>query len=171
MSDPPSETNCTNGSEAQCGEVLARLEHELELVTQALALLGLRRCFQCGKFSRAADRGALFDGREPVCIACLDRWWKQMRARLSVKEREIVERRLVTWLVSYHGARVTVHAAPADEAPHDSLCLVAGCSQCDGSGRAGGRPCGGCEGRGTVWVVVPRASETKKSEAVIDVEK
>ncbi len=152
-------TKATNGVERVGREstaTLARLERELRLISQGLSLLGLRRCSQCGTFFRASDRAALFDAGEAVCMNCLERWWTRARSQLSVKDREIIERRLVSWLLNYHGARVVQHQVPARDDLSDSLCIIAGCTQCDGAGQLGGRSCRACEGRGTVWVVVPK---------------
>lgn len=166
MEVPTAATNGVERVERESAAELARLEHELELVTQALSLLGLRRCSQCGKFVRASDRAACFDGGESVCIDCLERWWKACRAQHSVKEREIIERRLVSWLINYHGAKVIQHRIPPRDDLSASLCIIAGCAQCDGTGQFGGRSCRGCEGRGTVWVVVPPASGDKPAGPV-----
>jgi|SRR5450755_1771941 hypothetical protein len=156
MSNPAITTNRPEDASDPSAEGLARLEQELKLISQALSLLGLRRCSQCGTFFRATDRAACFDGGESVCIRCLECWWNRSRAQLSVKDREIIERRLVTWLINYHGARVVQHRIPERGDLSESLCILAGCTQCDGAGQFGGRSCRACEGRGTVWVVVPK---------------
>jgi len=168
MSNPSTATDRPKDAGERVPETLARLERELELVTQALSLLGLRRCSQCGKFSRAADAGALFGGGKSVCIDCLEDWWKDYCAQHSVGDRELVERRLVSWLVNYHGAKVVQRPTPRGDDPPDSLRLVAGCAQCDGSGQVGGRSCRTCEGRGSVWVVVPRPGGEGRTGSVVN---
>src|SRR5271169_2457201 len=139
-------------------ELLARLERELELVSQALSLLGLRRCSQCGRFYRASDAGALFDGGQLICRDCVEQWWPHRLEELRVREREVVERRLVNWLVSYHGGKVLQQPA-RDAEKSAAFRITTNCVRCDGLGAVGGERCGCCEGRGTVWVVVPRHSE------------
>jgi hypothetical protein len=151
-------TNYAEGAGERDPKVLAHLERELELVGQALSLLGLRRCSQCGKFYRASDAGALFDGGEWVCRDCIEQWWPHCLEELRVRDREVLERRLVNWLVSYHGGKVLQRALP-DAEKAAAFCLTTNCVCCDGSGTAGGERCGACEGGGTVWVVVPRQSE------------
>ena len=101
-------------------DALARLEREVDLLKQAVGLLGLKPCPQCCRYFRTSDRGARFDGGEVVCMDCLERWWAHRREQLSVSEREVVERRLVTWLVNYHDAKVVQPAATLGENPSES---------------------------------------------------
>lgn len=99
MLSTPAQITQTNGAPAtgdgQRNYVVPRLEHELDLVKQALSLLGLRRRSQCEKFFRASDVGTLFDGGELVCRDGVERWWAKRAEQLTVSEREAVERRLV----------------------------------------------------------------------------
>src|SRR6516162_2538704 len=110
MVSTPAQITQTNGASAtgdgQRNDVVPRLEHELDLVKQALSLLGLRRRSQCEKFFRAAGAATLFDGGELVCRDGVERWWAKRPEQLTVSEREAVERRLVNWLVSYYAANV-----------------------------------------------------------------
>lgn len=150
----------TGGAEANRLDAIARLERDVALLKDALLLLGINNCSQCGKYFRASDRGARFDGRELICMDCLSRWWSRRSEELSVKDREVVERKLLNWLVSYHGAKVIQHPASARENPAEAFHIVVNCPQCDGAGQAAGRRCGACEGRGSVWVVVPTQNGT-----------
>ena len=160
MVSTPAQITQTNGTPAtgdgQRDHVVPGLEHELDLVKQALSLLGLRRCSQCGKFFRALDAGTLFDGGELVCRDCVERWWAKRLVQLTVSAREAVQRRLVNWLVSYYGAKVLHRPSSVAADSPGAFRLVANCVQCDGSGTLGGRRCGWCDGRGTVWVAAPR---------------
>jgi len=147
-------------SSGQIQETLARIERELSLLREALSLLGLKGCSQCGRFFRASDGGALFDGGEPVCLECVEGWWEQRRQQLCVKDREIIERRLVNWLVNHHDAKLVLKPTPAAAG---SMQIIAGCVQCDGAGTVAGRRCSACDGRGTVWLVVPTRDKAKGS--------
>ncbi len=142
----------------QLRETLARVEREQGLLQEALFLVGLKRCSQCGRFFRSSEPGALFDGGESVCVDCVERWWEQRRQQLCVKDREVIERRLVNWLVNHHGAKL---APQLTEATAGSMQIVAGCVQCDGLGTVAGRRCSSCGGRGTVWLVVPKREDVK----------
>jgi len=135
----------------QLQETLGRIEKELSCLREALALVGLQRCSQCGKFCRSSEPGELFDGGVPVCLVCIEGWWVERRQLLCVRDRDVIERRLVNWLVNHHDAEVVLHPPqPATGA----LQIIAGCVQCDGAGTVAGRRCSSCGGRGTVWVVV-----------------
>jgi len=145
-------------SSGQLTETLARIERELSLLRAALSLAGLKHCSRCGKFFRASDPGALFDGGEPVCVECVEGWWEQRRQELCVKDREIIERRLVNWLVNHHDARLMLQPT---QAAAGSMQIIAGCVQCDGAGTIAGRQCSACGGRGTVWLVLPSWDKAK----------
>src|SRR5271165_3285596 len=142
----------------QLKETLARIERDLSLLQEALPLVGLKRCSQCGKFFRSSEPGALFDGGEPVCLECVEEWWVQRRQQLCVKDREVLERRLLSWLVNHHDAKLTLEPT---QAAAGSMQIVAGCVQCDGAGTVGGRRCSACGGRGTVWLVVPKREDVR----------
>src|ERR1035437_5618484 len=64
---------------------LARIERDLNDLTDALALLGVKRCSQCRKFLRCADPGALFDCGQLVCYGCIPDWWSSQSMRLDRK--------------------------------------------------------------------------------------
>ncbi len=140
---------------------IARLRRELELVTQALSLLGLRRCSQCGTFYRVSDAGALFDGGQLICRDCVEQWWPRRLEELRVPDREVLERRLVNWLTTYHGGKVLQRLAP-DPEKSAAFRIATNCVSCDGSGAFAGDRCGACDGRGLVWVVVPQQSGGRK---------
>ena len=139
---------------SRAARLLERLERDLGLVRRALTLLGLRRCSQCGEFYRGSEAGALFDGGELICRDCVEEWWPQHREELKVRDREVVERRLVNWLVSYHGGKV-LQRPEQDVGKSETFRLTMSCVRCDGLGYVGGERCGSCDGRGAVWVVVP----------------
>lgn len=122
---------------------VARLEQELRLAKRALGLLGLEACSRCGRYFRCADRGACFHAPSAVCFDCIASWWTECRCLLKVCERQTIESRLVTWLVSQHGARVLRHAPATNDAIAPGLCIVANCSLCDGYANSSGQ-CSGC---------------------------
>jgi len=154
------ETNAMSGnSDEQRSETLARLEKELSVIRQALGLVGLKACSQCGKFYRGSDTGALFEAGERVCVSGLNQWWPQRCQQLSVKDREVVERRLVIWLTNYHGAKVVQQHEKLPTDATRQFEMVAGCVQCDGIGTISDKRCQACGGRGTVWVIVPKQEE------------
>jgi len=137
---------------------LARVEHNLNDLIDALALLGVKRCSQCRKFFRIADPGALFEGDQLVCYRCIPDWWSSQSMRLGVAERERVEGKLASWLRKYHRAEV-VKVTPGN-VPHFANAdfqLVAKCVECAGSGKLmEGERCRFCNGLGTVRIVVPK---------------
>ena len=100
-------------SSEQLQEILAGIEKELSRLREALSLLGLKRCSQCGKFFRSTEPGALFEGGEPVCVSCVGGWWVQRRQVLCVKDRDVVERRLMNWLFNHHNAKLVQQPAQA----------------------------------------------------------
>ena len=51
----------TNSAEDSSFETLSHVEHDLNDIIAALALLGVKRCSQCRQFFRASEPGALFD--------------------------------------------------------------------------------------------------------------
>lgn len=143
-------------------EALVRLNRELEQLKRATALLGLGACARCGEYFQISNRSAHFEAGESVCRECVEAWWEQQRHHLCVRERELLERRLVNWLVTHHGAKVSaLPPSPANQLP-GSICLVAGCVGCGGSGQSGGVRCAGCSGRGTVWVVAAPAADRRR---------
>lgn len=123
----------------------------------ALALLGVVSCSWCKKYFRRSDPGAIFDGGELVCYGCIPQWWQHRCTQLSDKERADVEGKLVFWLRQFHHAESFKDPAKLPESSQQELCLVATCLECHGTGTSlGDEKCRFCEGRGTVWIVVPR---------------
>jgi hypothetical protein len=152
---PPQIHETSNGPEQPSREAVARMERELEHLREAVGLLGVRPCSQCGRFYRSSDPGALFACGALVCGSCIRDWWAQHSKELSVKDREDIERKLVRWLLNNHNARVTSQSAQPVEGEADEFRIVAACNECDGTGTLLKARCRYCDGRGTVWVVVP----------------
>jgi hypothetical protein len=147
------------GESAGLDARLAGVERTLEQMQAGLGLLGVRRCVRCGRFLRTTQPGALFDGGggEMVCFECLVPWWSARLGGLSDEDRRRTELAMTRWLVVNHGAEIMrrpEEIARLEPAPR--IKLVVGCEQCNSSGKdpSGGRPCGRCNGRGTVWVVL-----------------
>jgi hypothetical protein len=114
-------------------------------------------CSCCKKFLRRSDPGALFDAGELVCYGCIPEWWPQRAAQVGIKEREVLEGKLVFWLRDFHHAETFKDPAKLPEASLQELQIVATCLECRGAGRSMGQErCRFCEGRGTVWVIVSR---------------
>jgi hypothetical protein len=137
---------------------LARLEHDLSDVIDALALLGVKRCSQCRKFFRSAEPGALFDCGQVVCYGCTPEWWSSESARLGVEERERIEGKLASWLRKYHRAEIVkVTPGSVPETTNAEFQIAAKCQECGGSGKLmEGERCRFCNGLGTVRIVVPK---------------
>ena len=137
---------------------LARVEHDLSDLIDALALLGVKRCSQCRKFFRTADPGALFDYGQLVCYGCIPDRWPSLSMRLGVADRELIEGKLASWLRKYHRAEV-VKVTPGNipDTTNAEFQLVAKCVECGGSGKLmEGERCRFCNGLGTVRIVVPK---------------
>jgi len=149
-SDPPV-------SDSRVEELVERHEFELDRLKEAFGLLGINACSCCKKFFRRTDPGALFDGGELVCYSCIREWWPERCAQLSAKDRETIEGKLVFWLRDYHHAELFKDPAKLPESSQQELHLVANCLECRGTGKSMGQEhCRYCEGRGTVWVIVPK---------------
>ena len=145
---------------AEILERLARVERDLDLLRDGLALLGVKRCARCKRFYQISDGSALFDdGFEMICYACIREWWPERGGALELKDRGAVEHKLVRWLASHHDARLIHQAAKLPDDEHVELRFVANCDQCDGSGQMLGSHCRYCGGGGTMWVVVPKVEE------------
>jgi len=130
---------------------------ELDRMKDALGLLGVSPCSWCKKFFRRTDPGAIFDGGELVCYGCIHEWWPHRCPQLSVKDREIVEGKLVFWLRQNHHAESFKDPAKLPESSQQELSIVANCLECHGTGKLMEQErCRHCEGRGTVWIIVPR---------------
>jgi hypothetical protein len=137
---------------------LTRIEHDLNDLIGALALLGVKRCSECRQFFRCADPGTLFDCGQLICYGCIPDWWSSMSTRLGVAERERIEGKLASWLRKHHRAEV-VKVTPGNvpETTGAEFQLVAKCVECAGSGKLmEGERCRFCNGLGTVRIVVPK---------------
>jgi hypothetical protein len=139
-------------------ETLSNVEHDLNDVIAALALLGVKRCSQCKTFVRASEPGALFDYGKLVCYYCISKWWPPLSAQLNIADRESVEAKLAGWLRKYHRAEI-IKETPGKvlDTSNAELAIVAKCLECSGSGRLmEGERCRFCSGFGTVRIVVPK---------------
>ena len=144
-------------SDSRVEEIVARQAAEIERLKDAFGLLGVSACSWCKKFLRRADPGALFDAGELVCYGCIHQWWPTRCVQLSTKERENLEGKLVFWLRDYHRAETFKDPAKLPDNSLQELHIVANCLECRGTGTSMGQEsCRFCEGRGTVWVIVPR---------------
>jgi hypothetical protein len=100
---------------------------------------------------------ALLDVGQLVCYGCVQEWWRLRSPLLSVKERLSTEHKLLRWLVAHHNGKVIRQSAKAPRPAEVELSIVAGCEQCEATGKtATGGECRNCEGRGSVYVVVLR---------------
>jgi len=150
----------TNSAEDSSFETLSHVEHDLNDIIAALALLGVKRCSQCRQFFRASEPGALFDqgNGKLVCYECVPAWWPSLSAQLNVADREKIEGKLSAWLRKYHRAEV-VKETPGKvlDTSDAEFQIVAKCMECGGSGKLmEGERCRFCNGFGTVRIVVPK---------------
>lgn len=138
--------------------MLSSQQFDLDRMKDALALLGVNACLWCKKYFRRSDAGALFDaGGQMVCYGCIREWWAARGAQVSDKERQDLEGKLVFWLRDHHRAESFKDPAKVPPSDEQELCVVANCLECHGTGILGGEErCRYCEGRGTVWVIVPK---------------
>ena len=139
-------------------ETLSHVEHDLNDVIAALALLGVKRCSQCKQFFRSSEPGTLFDYGKLVCYDCVSTWWPPLSAQLNVADREKIEGKLAAWLRKYHRAEV-VKETPGKvlDTSDAEFQIVAKCMECGGSGKLmEGERCRFCNGFGTVRIVVPK---------------
>lgn len=139
-------------------ETLSRVEHDLNDLIGALALLGVKRCSLCRQFFRCADPGALFDYGQLVCYGCIPNWWSSLSIRVGVKDRERTEGKLASWLRKYHRAEVVKETpGKVTDTSNAEFQIVAQCLECAGSGKLmEGERCRFCNGVGTVRIVVPK---------------
>ena len=137
---------------------VTRVDHDVNDLIDALALLGVKRCSQCRKFFRCADPGALFDGGQLVCYACIPDWWPSISMRLGVEEREKIEGKLASWLRKHHRAEVIkVTPGSVSDTSNAEFQIAAKCVECAGSGKLmEGERCRFCNGLGAVRIVVPK---------------
>jgi hypothetical protein len=150
------ENAMANEPDKPIDDALARIERDLELLRQGLSLLDVKPCSRCRRFFRA-EPGALFDsGRELICFGCIPQWWPQRSPELSVNDRELMEHRLVRWLLTRHHAHVIHQAEKLPPDQSQEFRLVTACEECGGTGTLTGSRCHYCNGRGTLWVVIPR---------------
>ncbi len=137
---------------------LSHIEHDVNDLIAALALLGVKRCSRCRQFFRCADPGALFDSGELVCYDCIPDWWTLRSTQIGVADREQIEGKLASWLRKHHRGEV-VKETPGKvfDAANAAFQIVAKCVECAGSGKLmEGERCRFCNGLGTVRVVVPK---------------
>jgi hypothetical protein len=139
-------------------ESVSRVEHDLNDLIRALALLGVTRCSQCRQFVRSAEPGALFDCGQFVCYGCVPGWWSSFSTRMAVTDRERTEGKLALWLRKYHRAEVVKETpGKVPDTGNIEFQMIAKCLECSGSGKLmEGERCRFCNGAGTVRIVVPR---------------
>ena len=136
---------------------LTRIARELENLRDALRLLGLKQCGSCGKYYQAADGKALLELGQLVCYGCVQEWWSIRSPLLSVQDRLAAEHKLLRWLVAHHNGKVIRQSAKARHPAELELSIVAGCEQCQATGKTEtGGECRNCEGCGSVKVIVLR---------------
>ena len=139
-------------------ESVSRVEHDINDLIGALALLGVKRCSQCKSFFRSAEPGALFECEQTVCYKCIPEWWPSFSMRLGVNDRERAEGKLASWLRKYHRAEV-VRETPGKvpETANAGFQMISKCIECAGSGKLmEGERCRFCNGAGTLRIVVPK---------------
>jgi hypothetical protein len=139
-------------------ESVSRVEHDVDDLIGALALLGVKRCSQCRQFFRSAEPGALFDCGQIVCYKCIPGWWSSFSTRMGVTDRERIEGKLASWLRKYHRAEVVKETpGKVPDTGNVEFQMIAKCLECGGSGKLmEGERCRFCNGSGTVRIVVPR---------------
>jgi hypothetical protein len=138
-------------------DALSRLERELARLKSGLELLGVKACCCCQNLFRATEPGTLFDAGELVCFRCIRHWWPERVKRFSAHDRDLVEHKLVHWLLNHHGARVLHGQEKVPPADQQELQLTAACEECDGKGVWAGAKCRFCDGRGALCLVIPKA--------------
>lgn len=139
-------------------QAVEHMEHDLNDIVAAFALLGIKRCSECRQFFLSSEAGALFDCGQLICYACIPGWWHSLSAQLSVADREKVEGKLSSWLRKYHGAEVVKQqkGKEYDQIAPGQFHIVVQCTECGGSGKLlEGERCRFCNGFGTVRLVMP----------------
>ncbi len=132
-------------------------DRDLSALIDGLALLGVKRCSQCGQFFRCSDSGALFDAGDLVCYSCVPAWWSARAPELSAADRKRIENKLASWLRRNHQAQVVKDPAKLPPPDRCEVQLMTGCVECGGSGKLlEGERCRFCNGQGSVFVVVPK---------------
>ena len=149
--------NETRGAADSLLETLSHVQHDLNDVIAALALLGVKRCCQCKHFFRSSEPGSLFDYGKLVCYECVPTWWSRLSAQLNVVDREKIEGKLSSWLRKYHRAEVVKEIpGKVSDTTTTEFQIVVKCIECSGSGKLlQGERCRFCNGFGTVRIVVP----------------
>ncbi len=133
---------------------MARLQHEVSNLKDALGLLGVKPCCCCGKFFLSSNPANLFAaGNDSVCYGCLPVWWQGRCHGLEVSDRESMEHGLMRWLVANHGSRVYRELRELPPEENQYFRLVVTCFECKGSGKMGADRCRHCLGNRNVWVV------------------
>jgi len=133
---------------------LARMVKELNSLKAGLRLLGVKQCNTCGKWFLSQDGKALFEAGDPVCYNCIQKWWQQRAPELNIDERQVIEHKLLRWLVAHYSAQVIHQARKLPRPEALELKIMVACDQCNGLGKTGSHSeCHHCEGRGTVRVV------------------
>jgi diadenosine tetraphosphatase ApaH/serine/threonine PP2A family protein phosphatase len=140
-----------NGSSS----TLSSLQRDLDALIDGMALLGVKRCTQCGQFFRSADAGALFDGGELICYGCVPNWWATQSPEMNAPDRKRLEARLATWMRKNHEAQVIKDPAKVPDPNRCVIQLTTGCAECGSTGKLlEGERCRFCNGLGSVFVVV-----------------
>lgn len=143
-------------SNRQPDGVLARIDRDLENLKNGLTLLGVKPCCCCGTFFHSAERSHLFDCGELVCLDCIHEWWTTRSPELDLEDREIIERKLVNWLVNHHRAQVIRKTEELIGCPQHKFRLIVSCARCDGSSLSLGKRCPACDGRGTICLAISK---------------
>jgi len=150
----------TNGSmaKASSSEAITELQHDLNGLVAALALLDIKRCSQCRQFFRSTGPGVLFDYGPLVCYGCLPGWWTVFSAATTTDDRLKVAAKLASWLRKHHHAEVLKEGLGNKHAESSyAFQIVTGCLECRGSGKLlEGERCRFCNGFGTIRVAVPK---------------
>jgi len=137
-------------------DALARLERELARLKTGLGLLGVKACSCCQNLFRATEPGKLFDAGDLVCFACIHHWWRERSPSLATQDRELIEHKLVHWLLNHHGAKVIRDRQKLPAGDEQELRLVASCEECEGKGVWAGAKCHFCDGTGALCLVIPK---------------
>jgi hypothetical protein len=139
-----------NGSSA----TFANLERDLNALIGGLALLGVKRCSQCGQFFRSPDANSFLDSGELICYGCIPDWWSSRAQEIDAVNRGRLESKLAAWLRKNHQAEVI--KGPLSVHPDQcEIQLNTGCAECGGTGKLlEGERCRFCNGLGSVYVVV-----------------
>jgi len=136
--------------------LVARIDRDLENLKKGLSLLGVKPCCCCGTFFRSSERNQLFDCGELVCLDCIHGWWTSRAPELTIEDREMIERKLVHWLLNHHRAKIIRKTEEFLNPQRRKLHLVVSCARCDGTGICLRKRCQSCDGRGTVCLAISK---------------